>query len=137
VQDTVEAGAEGVRRLTEEVTRAFGPKPELARKATENMQAITETGSVLLRGFQDLNREWIELAQHRFQRNAESFTKLAQCRNMQDFTAIQSELVRENLQDAIDSTRRFAELSLKIADDAARFITAETRKAADRVSRAA
>ena len=120
--------------------RAFGltgQNPELARLATQNVQAVTETGSVLMRGFQDISREWVELALQRFQKNTQGLTKLAQCRNLQDLAAVQSELVRENLQDVIENTRRIAERSMQLANDATRTITEQTNKAADRFPRAA
>ena len=45
--------------------------------------------------------------------------------------------MRENLHEMIDNTRRIAERSIKVADDAARTITAEAKKAAERFPRAA
>ena len=98
---------------------------------------MTETGSVLVRGFHDVSREWVELAQQRLQRNAEGLARLAQCRNLQDLAAVQTELVRENLREMIDNTRRISERSVEVASEAARTITAETNKAADRFQRAA
>jgi len=139
-EEAVRAGAEGVRRVTEEFTKAFGftaQHPDLTRQATRNLEAITETGSVLARGFQEVSREWVELAQHRLQKNAEGLTRLAQCRNLQDLAAVQTEIVRENLQEMIDNSRRIAERSMQVAQDAAQVITAESSKAAERFRRAA
>jgi phasin family protein len=139
-EDAVRTGVESVRRVTEEFTKAFGftgQNEDVARQATRNLEAITETGSVLVRGFQELSSEWVELAQQRLQKNAEGLTKLAQCRNLQDLAATQTELVRENLQEMIDNSRRIAERSIKVATDASRTITAEASKAADRFQRAA
>jgi hypothetical protein len=109
----------------------------LARQATRNLEAITETGSVLVRGLQEISREWIELAQERLRKNTEGLARLAQCRNVRDFAAVQSELVRENLREMIDNTRRIAEHSMQVAQEAAQVITAETGKAAERFRRAA
>jgi hypothetical protein len=47
-----------------------------------------------------------------------------------DLSAAQTELVRENLQEMIDNTRRIAERSMEVASEAARTITAGTGKAA-------
>jgi hypothetical protein len=41
---------------------------------------------------------------------------------VQDFVVVQSELARDNLQQVIETNRRVAEVSLCIADDAARII---------------
>ena len=56
-------------------------------------------------------------------------TKLAQCRTLPDLAAVQSDLARDNLNQIIDVTRRIAERSMKVADEAAKTITAETGKA--------
>jgi phasin family protein len=139
-QDAVSAGVEGFKQVTDQFTRAFGftgESEEVTRRATQNLEAVTETGSVLLRGFQDLSREWVELAQQRLQRNAEGLARLAQCRNLQDLAAVQTELVRENLREMINNTRRISERSVEVASEAARTITAETNKAAERFQRAA
>jgi phasin family protein len=139
-EEAMEAGAQGLRRAADEFGRVFGlggQGDELARQATENLGAVTEAGSVLMRGFQDVSKEWLELAQERLRTNVEGLAKLAKCRSFPDLAALQSELVRENLQQMIDNTRRIAERSLRVADEAARTITAETNKAADRLRRAA
>ena len=98
---------------------------------------LTETGSVLIRGFQDVSREWLELMQERLRKNAEGMRKLAQCRTLPDFAAVQSDLARDNLNQIIDLTRRVAERSMQVAEEAAKTITAETGKSTGRLPRAA
>jgi len=133
-------GADGVRRVADEFGRVFGltgQNEDLTRQATQNLEAITQTGSVLARGFQELSREWLDLVQERFQKNAEGVTRLAQCRTLPDLAAAQSDLVRDNLQQIIDVTRRVAERSMRVADEAGKAIAAETKQAAERFRRAA
>ena len=138
--DAMRPGIEAARRVAEEFGRVFGvsgPTEDLSRQATQNLGAITETGSLLMRGFQDVSKEWLELMQERLRKNAEGMTKLAQCRTLPDFAAVQSDLARENLNQIIDLTRRIAERSMHVAEEAAKTITGETGKAGGRVSRAA
>jgi phasin family protein len=139
-QEAMRTGIEGVRRVTEEFSKTFGftgQNEEVAQQARRNLEAITETGSVLVRGFQEVSREWVELAQQRLQKNIEGVARLAHCRSFQDLTATQTELVRENLHEMIDNTRRIAEHSMQVAQEAAQVITAETGKAGERFRRAA
>ena len=79
-----------------------------------------------------MSREWLEVMQERLRKNAEGMTKLAQCRTLPDFAAVQSDLARDNLNQIIDLTRRIAEQSMQVADEAAKTITAETGKSAGR-----
>ena len=47
-------------------------------------------------------------------------SRLAGVRSVQDFVAVQSDLVRDGLQQVIDTNKRVAEVSVRIADEAAR-----------------
>jgi len=51
--------------------------------------------------------------------NVDSLNRLAGCRSVQDVVAVQSELVRDTLWQVIDANKRVAELSLRIASEAA------------------
>jgi phasin family protein len=139
-EDAARTGIESMRRVTEEFSRTFGltsQNEEVARQATRNLEAITETNAILLRGFQEVSREWVELAQQRLQSHAEALTKLANCRTLPDLAAVQSEIVRENLHQMIDNTRKIAEHSVQVAQEAAQSITAKATGAAERLRRAA
>src|SRR3954469_23437230 len=130
-EDVMQTGIQAAQRVAEQFGRVFGvggQNEDLTRQATQNLEAITETGSILMRGFQDVSREWLELTQERLRKNAEGMTKLAQCRTLPDFAAVQSDLARDNLNQIIDLTRRVAERSMQVADEAAKTITAETGK---------
>lgn len=131
-EDVLKTGMQSAQRVAEEFGRVLGvgdQNEHLTRQATENLAAITETGSVLMRGFQDVSREWLELTRERLRKNAEGMTKLTQCRTLPDLAAVQSDLARDKLNQIIDLTRRIAERSMQVGDEAAKTITAETGKA--------
>lgn len=134
------SGADAARRIADEFGRAFGMtgnSEELTRQAAKNLEAVTETGSVLARGLQDLSREWFGLVQDRVQKNVAGMTRLAQCRSLPDLAAVQSDLMRDNMQQVIDGTRQIAERSAEIANEAAQKIGAASKPSADRFPHAA
>ena len=67
-EDVMQTGIQAAQRVAEEFGRVLGvggQNENLTRQASQNFDAITETGSVLIRGFQDVSREWLELTQER------------------------------------------------------------------------
>jgi hypothetical protein len=145
MQQVVENGfgvfSELARRSTGQAMQVFGrPGGEargLTEKATESFKAVAQSNTVLTRGLQDVSREWFELSQKRLQTNLDGLNALARCRSMNDFVSVQSSLIRDNLEQTIDNSRRMAELTIQLADEATRTATGEARQFAERVSHAA
>ena len=67
------------------------------------------------------------------------FGRLARCHSPQDVIVVQSDLARDNIQQAIETSRRVGQVSLRIAQDAAGILQTEARQNAntDRIPRAA
>ena len=163
VTSTVQAGAEGAqtmaRTMQEAVQTSLSTASELARLSTDqamqlfntrkgdsrslgdetsrNLQALAQSGTVLARGVQDVSREWFELSQKRLLKNLDGLSSLAQCRSVPDFMAVQTSLIRDNLEQTLDNSRRMAELTRQLADEASRIVTVQAEKSLQRVSRAA
>ena len=163
VTSTVQAGAEGAqvmaRTMQEAVQTSLSTASELARLSTDqamqlfntrkgdfrslgdetsrNLQALAQSGTVLARGVQDVSREWFELSQKRLLKNLDGLSSLAQCRSVPDFMAVQTSLIRDNLEQTLDNSRRMAELTRQLADEASRIVTVQSEKSLQRVSRAA
>src|SRR4051794_4264809 len=132
-RDTVQAGlntaTETFQRMSDQFTQVLGfngpQAEELTRRSSQNLQAVSQASSVLARGAQEVSREVIQLVQDRLQKNVEAVNRLAGTRSVQDFVAVQSDLVRDGLQQVIDTNKRIAELSVRAADEAARAIQAQ------------
>ncbi len=110
---------------------------DLAQRSKQNLEAITECSAVLVRGFQEISREWLSLAQHRVQKNLEGVQALASCHSVQDAVATQTELVRDNIREMIENSRKIAQTSLKVADEAAQTLASSRKQSGSRLHRAA
>lgn len=104
---------------------------------TTSVEAMTESTTVLMRGFQDVSREWLEMSRNRFQTNLDGLNAIARCRSVQDFVAAQGSLIRDNLELTMENSRRLAELSVRVRGMPARANEQRSEKSVERGRRAA
>jgi hypothetical protein len=160
VADTLRAGVESAQTMAqamqEAVSNSFGAFSELARRSTgqtldqpdgttrglteeaaHNLRAVAQSSTVLTRGLQEVSREVVSRSQQRLQRNLDGWQALARCRSMTDLVEVQSSLLRDNLEQTLESSRRLAELTLQMTDEATKTVTVQAEKTAQRFNRAA
>jgi hypothetical protein len=163
VADTLRAGVEGaqtmVQAMQEAVQNSFSTFSELARRSTgqtmqivgqpesntqglteeaaHNLRAVAQSSTALARGLQDVSREVAERSQKRLQRNLDGLQALARCRSMGDLLEVQSSLLRDNLEQTVENSRRIAELTIQMADEATKTVTVQAEKTAQRFNHAA
>ena len=126
LQSGLNTATQGFQRVSDQFTKVLGVSgpqaEELARRSSENLQAVSQASTVLARGAQEVSQEVFGLIQDRLQKNIDAVNRLVGTRSVQDFVAVQSDLVRDGLQQVIDTNKRIAEVSLRTADEAARAI---------------
>jgi hypothetical protein len=160
VADTLRAGVESAQTMAqamqEAVSNSFGVFSELARRSTgqtldqpdgttrglteeaaHNLRAVAQSSTVLTRGLQEVSREVVSRSQQRLQRNLDGVKALARCRSMTDLVEVQSSLLRDNLEQTLENSRRLAELTLQMTDEATKTMTIQADKTAQRFHRAA
>jgi hypothetical protein len=146
---TARAGAEAVRRSAEttngfwlngsetagriaqrsmdEISRMLGMNGDLARETIQqssgNVQAVMESTSVVASGMQEVAGEWMRFAQEQVEQNLDHFDRLRQCRNVQDYLVLQTQIARENFEAFLQSARRTSERSTQIAGRAVQLMT--------------
>ena len=137
VQEALQSSAAIAARLTErsadQFGRMFGISGEEAHKAarmsSDNVDAIIQSSSVLAEVTQSILRAWVNFTRECMEQNLNRFESLLRCRTPQDITAVQSEILRDNLESFLQCARRIAETSIQVADEATKR-TAEAVEAA-------
>ena len=110
------------RLSTEQAMQLFRTPQGLGEQTSQNLRAVAQSGTVLARGVQEASREWFALSQKRLQKNIDGLSSLARCRSVPDFVAVQTSLIRDNLEQTFDNSRRMADLTRQLADEASRTI---------------
>jgi hypothetical protein len=123
-QKNVETASQQAREAADRFTRTLGftgqDSERLARQSKQNLEAVTRCGTVLTQAFQDTSRSWFELSQKQWRRNLDGLNKLARARSVQEFVAVQSELVRESLQHVVQDSRAITETSARAVEEASK-----------------
>jgi hypothetical protein len=123
VRSGLEAGMRSFEGMTQNWTRAFGaaaPNVDLADQSAKNVQAVSQASTALAKSAQDASRAWFELTQKAVRTNLDAMGQFAGCRSVQDLMTVQSNLVRDNLQQAIESGELIARASSEAIREATR-----------------
>jgi hypothetical protein len=114
-------------RSSQQVARGMGLSDEKRQQATEqssrNIDAIVQSSKTLANALQVMSRELSGFYRERVDRNLEKMDALMRSRTPQELLAAQSELFRDNFEGLLQSSRRMAEMSVQVADQATRRLT--------------
>src|SRR5215208_174976 len=94
-----------------------------AQQSARNVEAVLGSSTVVAQELQNMSREWLEFAQSRLQQTLGCLDALGRCRTPQDAAAVHTELLRDNVEHLLQSARRAAEISARMADAASRKMT--------------
>jgi hypothetical protein len=132
VQRSVESVSRQAHEATDRFTRTLGfssdDSEQLARRSHQNLEAVTRCGTVLTQALQDASRHWFELGQKQWRHSLDGVNKLTRAKSVQEFAAIQSELVRESLQHMVQDSRTIAETSARAIEEASKTFSGMTKQ---------
>lgn len=114
-------------RSTDQLGRTFGLTGNEAQRAAErsvrNAEAIMYSTTAVAKGMNGASREYFDFVRQQIERSMDRTNELLRCRTLHDLAAVQTDLMRDTISSALDTSRRMADLSLKVADDAGNHIT--------------
>jgi hypothetical protein len=130
----VETASAVMNRSTDQLGRTFGWTGDEAQQAAErsvrNTQTVMDSAAAVSKGMNEISREYFQFARRQMEKNMERLNELWRCRTPHELAAVQSDLIRETMTGALESSRRVADMSLKVADDAGKRISGNMQRAA-------
>jgi hypothetical protein len=113
----LEAATSAMGRSTEQFGRTLGVSGEGVQEATEatersarNTQTLLCTGTAAARVMGEMSQEYFQMVRHQLEKNMDHMNEFWTCRTPQDFAAVQSDMVRETVETALESSRKIADL---------------------------
>jgi hypothetical protein len=98
------------RRAADQFTQVLGfagpQAEELAKRSSQNIEALSQASNILVKGAQEISREWFDVMQERMAKNLDAMNKLASCRSLQDLVVVQTDIARDRLGHTFESSRR-------------------------------
>lgn len=142
VTDTITDGAKEIAAdVQNRVKTAAAQAGEFAGEVTEfnkeNLEAVVETGKILLAGAQEMGRSNIETGKTVVATVSADVKKMASVKSPTELVQLQGELARRNLDAAISFGSKNTEIWLKIYNDAFAPISSRVSVAAERIKKAA
>lgn len=114
-------------RSTDQLGRTLGLSGNEAQRTAEqsarNAENILYSTTAVTKGMSLMSQEYFELMRHQIESGIDRMNELWRCRTPHDFAVVQSDLVRETVESVLESSRRMADVSIKLADDTAKHVT--------------
>jgi len=130
----MQAVTEAMNRSNEQFGRTFGWTGDEAQQATEksvrNTKSVMESAAAVSKGLNEISQEYLQLTRRQMEKNMDRMNELWRCRTLHEFAAVQSDLIRDTMSGVLESGRRVADMSLKVADDAGKRIASNMQRAA-------
>jgi hypothetical protein len=125
-QHMLECGAKLTGQMTErsvdQFGRGFGFSGEGAQKVAQtsshNIEALVRSGMVFSEVTRGLFEEWADIARARMDRGFDRISRVWLCRTPQDFAALQSEVLRDNMETLLGYAWKAGEHSARLAEKA-------------------
>lgn len=123
-------------RSADQIGQTLGVSGDDAQRAAEhsagNAEMILHSTTAVSKMMAEVSREHFDFWRHQIENSMGRMNELWRCRTPQDLLAVHSDLVRESMGAFLESSRRVADMSVKMVDDTRKQInqTAERRNRA-------
>ncbi len=91
---------------------------DAANNGKESMEAFIKSGNIFMKGFEDIAKAYMGLAQTSVEKNTQAVQSLLSCKTITEFTDLHNKWTQQNFDDFMSGTTRLSELTVKVTTDA-------------------
>ncbi len=147
VEAFVKAGSEAASQQYEQAMSAtkeqvektsammFKGYDEFSTLNKDNMDAVMKSGTIFAKGFESLSKEMMSFAQESMEANMAAAKKVFGAKNLQEMLDLQSDIARSNFDKVMAESAKLAELSAKVANEAAEPLQARVQASFEKVAK--
>lgn len=102
---------------------------QFTESATEINEAVTQSSTIAAKGIENIMKTCFDLMQQNSERQAGIMKKFMECRNVNDFTDLQTKLAQQNFDEFVSNATKISEMGVKCATDSFNPINDQINKA--------
>lgn len=107
---------------------------EAAAIGKESMDAWMKSGSVFMKGYEDMLKTCMGIAQKSVEKNGEAFKTLLACKTVNEYAEVQNRLAQQGFDDFMTGATKISELGIKLASEGFAPINDQVSKAVKKAS---
>jgi hypothetical protein len=137
LQNAMRCGLEmttaAIGRSTDQFNRTFdlsGDVQQATERSARNTAATLQSTSAAAQAMSEMYREYFAFVRHQMENTINRMSQFWACRTPQDVAALQSDIMRETVQNAVESSRRMVNIMSVKVDDAAKRMAQNTDRPA-------
>ncbi len=135
VEKAVAMSQEHVAAAIQAGAEAFKGYEDVVSYGKDSVDAVMKSNALFVKGFQDINQALFGLAQASLDDGAAATKKILGCKTVTDAIDAQTEMARAGYAKAIEDSRRIADMSVKLAEEAARPLTKQVSATVEKFSK--
>lgn len=130
VENAVKTGTEAARASYEQAMQLTKDQAEKASQAffkgygdlavtgKENIEALVQSSTVMVKGAETLGKEWMGFAQAAAEQNVAAIQSLVAVRTLKELVELQNSWAKSLFDNAVAESTKLSEMSVKTANDA-------------------
>jgi len=107
---------------------------EAANIGKESMDAWMKSGSIFMKGYEDMFKTYFGLAQKTAEKNGEALKTLLACKTVNEYAEVQNRLAQQGFDDFMTGATKISELGIKLASEGFAPINDQVGKAVKKAS---